>query len=117
MLFTRCTIFESNAVDHTAVARDFCGLRVGVNGHVVQALELVHQHRISLELIGKLNDRDVGHDAGQIDGRFNTGVATANDGRTLAFEQGTIAMRAIGYAFVFVLLLARHIDIAPARAG
>ena len=115
VFFTRRAIFKTNAVHHTAVACNFGCLRIGVNGHVVQALEFVHQDCIGFELVGKFYDRDVGHNAGQVDGGFNARVATANDGRAFPFEQGAIAVRAIRHTLVFVLLLARHIDIAPAR--
>ena len=71
VLFSRSAVFESNAIHHTAITRDLGSLRIGVNGHIVQALELVHQHSVCFELIGKLNDGNVGHNAGQIDGRFN----------------------------------------------
>ena len=117
LLLARCTFFKANAIDHTAVTCNFGGLSVGVHGHVGQAVELVDQHGIGFELIGKFNDGDMRHDACQIDGGFYARVTPANDGRAFAFEQGAIAMRAIGHAFVFVFLLARYIDIAPARAS
>src|SRR3546814_10829094 len=48
---------------------------------------------------------------------FNTGVATANNCHTLALEQRTIAVRAVGHTVVAVFALAGHVDFAPARAG
>lgn len=50
---------------------DFGGLRVGVDGDVGQALELVHQHCVGLELVGKLDEGDVGHHTGQVNGCFH----------------------------------------------
>ena len=88
-----------------------------MHGHVRQAFELVDQHGIGLELIGKFNDGDMRHNACQIDGCFNARIATTNHSGAFAFEQRTIAMRAIGHAFVFVFLLAGHIDIAPSGSG
>ena len=115
MVFFTCgAVFEANAIDHTTVSRNFSGLGVGVNGHVVQAFEFVHQHRIGFELIRKLNDRDVRHDACQVNGGFNTRVATPNDSCSLAFEQRTIAVRAVSHTFVFVGLLSWHVHVAPA---
>ena len=88
-----------------------------MHGHVRQAFELVDQHGIRFELVGKFNHGDMRHNACQIDGGFNARVTPANDGSAFAFEQGAIAMRAIGHAFVFVFLLAGHIDIAPSGSG
>src|SRR3546814_13754714 len=48
---------------------------------------------------------------------FNTGVATANNCHTLALEQRTIAVRAVGHTVVAVFALAGRVDFAPARAG
>ncbi len=56
-------------------------------------------------------------DTGQVDGRFNARVTTANHRYTLAFEQRTIAVRAEAHAFGFVFLLARYTHFTPAGAG
>jgi hypothetical protein len=56
-------------------------------------------------------------DAGQIDGGLDAGVATADHGHALAFEQRAVAVRTVGDAPVAVLVLAGHADLPPARAG
>ena len=117
VLFACCAIFVAHTVHHTAITRNFGGLCMRVNGHVVQALKFVNQYSIGLQLIGKFNDRYVSHNACQINGGLNARIAAANDGRALALEQRTIAMRAVSDTFIFVFLLARYIDIAPARTG
>ena len=52
--------------------------------------------------------------AGQINGCFNAGVAAADDGHALTFEQWAIAVWAVGHALTAVLLLAGYIQFAPA---
>ena len=107
----------AQAVDLLAVTGDLGGLRIGHDGRVRQALQLAHQHGIGLQLAGEFQQRDVAHEAGQVDGRFHTRVATADHGHALALEQRAIAVRAIGHALVLVFLLARHVHVAPAGAG
>jgi hypothetical protein len=80
-------------------------------------LQLFHQHGVGLEFGHELNHGHMAHHTGQVDGGFHTGVATANHGHVFALEQGAVAVRAVGHAFVFVLGLAGHVHIAPARAG
>src|SRR3546814_5667235 len=53
--------------------------------------------------------------AGQIDGRFNAGVASADDRHALALVQRAVAVRAIRHAVITVLALARHVDFTPTR--
>ena len=110
-------VLETHAVDFTLRTGNLRRLGVGVDGDVGQALELVHQHRVRLELVGKLHQRYVGHDAGQVNGSLYARVAATDHRRALALEQGAVAMRAIGHTLVFVLGFAGHIDIAPARAS
>ena len=57
----------------------------------------------------------MGHHTRQIDGGLDARVAPTNHGHTFAFEQRAIAMRAVRHAFVFVLLFAGHVHIAPTR--
>ena len=64
-------VFVAQAIDLATFARDFGGLRVGVDGHVGQAFQLVDQHGIGLELVGKLNQGHVLNQTGQIDGGFH----------------------------------------------
>ncbi|MNT05341.1 hypothetical protein D3C72_1399560 [compost metagenome] len=59
----------------------------------------------------------MGHDTGQVDGRFDAGVAATNHRHALALEQRTVAVRAVRHAFVAVFLLARHVHFTPARTG
>ncbi|MNM67243.1 hypothetical protein D3C81_787670 [compost metagenome] len=56
-------------------------------------------------------------DAGQVNGRFDTGVATAHHRHALALEQRAIAVRAVRHALVAVLVLARDVHLPPACAG
>jgi len=59
----------------------------------------------------------VGNHAGQINRRFNAGVATTNHRHTLALEQRAIAVRAVGNTAAAVFLLAGDVHFAPAGAG
>ena len=65
----------------------------------------------------KLNQRDMADQTCQVNGRFNARVAPANHRHALALEQRAVAMRAVSHALVLVLVLAGHVDVAPARAG
>ena len=115
-LFRRA-VLVGQAGDLLAVAVDLGGLGVEDDGHIGQALELLLQHGIGLELAGELQQRHAAHDAGQVDGRFHARVAAADDGHILALEQRSVAVRAVGHALGAVLVLARHVHVAPARAG
>ena len=59
----------------------------------------------------------MGDDAGQVDRRFDAGVAAADHGNPLALEQRTVAMRAEADALGLVFLLAGHVHFTPAGAG
>ncbi|MCY1434681.1 hypothetical protein D9M71_507480 [compost metagenome] len=59
----------------------------------------------------------MGNDARQVNGRFHTGVTTADHCNPLALEQRPITVRAVGYATVAVFLFARHVHFAPPRTG
>jgi hypothetical protein len=107
----------AQAVDLAAVAGDLGGLRVGCDGHIGQALELAHQHRIGRSSVAELDQRHVLDDAGQVNGRFYPRVAAADHRHPLALEQRAVAVRAVGHALVLVLGLAGHVEVAPARAG
>ena len=69
--FVGGAIFEFQAIDLLPVAGDFSRLGVGVDAHVGQTLELGHQHRVRFQLVGKLDERDMRHDACQVDGCFH----------------------------------------------
>ncbi len=84
---------------------------------VLQALELALQHGVGAQLRVELDQRDMAHDAGQVDRRFDARVATADDRDALALEQRAVAVRAVGHALVLELVLAGHVDVAPARAS
>ena len=117
VLHTCHAVLVFEAIDLALGAGDLSSLGIGVHRDVGQAVELVDQHSVGLELVGKFHHRHVGHDAGQVNGGFNARVTTTNHRRLLTLEQRAIAMRAIGYTLVFVLGFAGHIYIAPARAG
>ena len=119
---TRCVVaaravLVAQAVDLLAVAGDLGGLRVRVHRHVRQAVQLVDQHRVGRSCVVELDQRHVLDDAGQVDRRLDAGVAAADHRDALALEQRAVAVRAVGHALVPVLLLAGHVDVAPARAG
>ena len=99
------------------VAFDFGRLRVGDHRHVGHAVQFAGQHCVGAQRFVKLNQCDVADQTGQVNGRLNTRVAAANHRHMLAFEQGAVAMWAIGHAFVFKLALAGHVDVFPARTG
>ena len=65
----------------------------------------------------ELDQRDVGDDAGEVDGGLDAGVAAADHRDALALEQRAVAVRAVGDALVAVLVLAGHVHLAPAGAG
>src|SRR5690606_40626507 len=68
-----------------------------------QAAQLALQHFVGTQGIGKLDQRDVLHNAGQVDGSFDTRVAAANDRHSLALKERAVAVRAVGYTGVAVL--------------
>jgi len=98
-------------------ARDFGGLRALDDGDVGQAVELLLQHRVGTQVVGKLEQRDMGHHTGEVDRGLDTGVAPADHGDALALEQRAVAVRAVGHALAAEFLLAGHVHLAPARAG
>jgi hypothetical protein len=71
---------NDQAVDLLPIAGDFGGLCAGVDADVGQAPELVHQHGVGFQLGIELQQRDVLDDAGQVDGRFDAGIAAADHG-------------------------------------
>src|SRR5690606_5154090 len=81
------------------------------------AAQLALQDFVGTQGIGKLDQRDVLHNAGQVDGSFDTRVAAANDRHSLALKERAVAVRAVGYTGVAVLTFARHVHLAPAGAG
>jgi len=64
-----------------------------------------------------LNERDLRDHTREVDCGFYTRIATSYHCNTFALKQWAIAVRAIGYAFIAILLLAWHIEFAPARTG
>ena len=63
VLHTGGAVFVFQAIDLAISASDFGGLRVGVDGDVRQAFELIDQHGVGLELVCKLNHGHVADDA------------------------------------------------------
>ena len=55
--------------------------------------------------------------AGEVDRGFHARVAAADDGDALAFEERSVAVRAVGDAAVAVLGFTGDADVAPAGAG
>src|SRR5690606_7978176 len=111
------TVFVRKPRHLLAIAVDFGGLRRLDNRDVVQAKQLALQHGVCTQRIAELYECDVLHQAGEINRGFDTGVAPADYRHSLALEQRPVAMRAVCHALVTVFLLARHIDLAPARAS
>ena len=85
--------------------------------HVLQAFQLADQHRIGSQLVTEFEQRHMTDDAGEVDRRLDTRVTATDHRHPLALEQWAVAVRAVGHTLVAVLLLARHVDFAPARAG
>ena len=99
------------------VADDLRGQRAGDHVDVRQAAQLPLQHLVGPQRGVELDERDVGDDAGQVDGGLDPGVAAADDGHGLALEEGPVAVGAVGDALVAVLVLAGDAHLAPAGAG
>ncbi len=111
------TVLVAQAGHAVAVALHLGGLRVEDHIHVRQAAQLALQHGVGLQFASELQHGDVGHHAGQVDRGLHTGVAAADHRHALALEKRAIAVRAIGHALGAVLLLARHVHVAPACTG
>src|SRR5882757_281280 len=110
-------ILVDEPVHALAVPGHFGGLRAGDDRHVGQALQLDLEDRVGAQLRVELDQSDVADESGEIDSGLDARVAAADDGDSLALEQGTVAMRTVGDAAVAVFALARHVDFAPARPG
>ena len=82
-----------------------------------QRVQLVLQHGVGAQLAVELDQRHMGDDAGEVDGRLDAGIAAADHRHALALEQRAVAMRAIGHALVAIFGLAGHVHLPPARAG
>src|SRR5690606_565283 len=117
LLFARRTVLVHQTVDLAVGAGHFGGLRVGDDLDVGQAVELLLQHRVRLQLRGELEHHHRADDAGQVDRGFHAGVAAADHRHRLALEQGAVAVRAVGHAVTAIFAFARHAELAPARAG
>ena len=61
----------TQAVDLLTIPGDFQSLGLGQDGDIGQAAQFAHQHGIGFELLTKLHQGDVRHDARQIDGGFH----------------------------------------------
>src|SRR5580658_827729 len=73
--------------DHAlAVPQNLAGLRPRDDGGVGQSAQFVLQYRIGAKLCIVLDERDVADEPGKIDGRFDPGIAAADDRDPLALE-------------------------------
>src|SRR3546814_18174584 len=59
----------------------------------------------------------MGDEAGEVDRGLDAAVAAADHRDALALVERAVAVRAIGDALVAIFVLARHAELAPARAG
>src|SRR5690606_18320489 len=114
--FPAVAVFVGQAIDFLAVAVDFGGLRRHDDVHVGQAAQFTLQHLVGAQGVAVFDQRDMRHQAREVDGRLDTGVSAADDRYALALEQGAVAVRAIGHAIVAILSFAGNVDFAPARA-
>ncbi|MNC15203.1 hypothetical protein D3C75_630090 [compost metagenome] len=102
---------------HLVVAGDFLGLHVLQHRHVGQAVKAFLEHLVRLQLRHKLQNRYMLHNPGQINGRFNAGVASADYGHMFAGKQRSVTVGAIGHTLVLELGFAGDTGVAPAGAG
>ncbi len=107
----------AQARDLLTVARDFGGLCTRVDGDIGQAEQFAHQHGVCLEGVSKLQHGHVLDHAGQVDGRFDPGVAATDHGHGLALEERPVTVRAVGHPFVAVRLFSGDVHLPPTCAG
>ena len=81
-------VLVDQARDLLAVALDLGGLRHLQHADVGQAVELALQHGVGTQVFAEFQQGHVGDDAGQVDGRFHAGVATADHRHALALNSG-----------------------------
>ncbi len=104
--------------DHLAAITDhFGGARAHDDVDIAHGASLLLQHFIGTQGVGELHHSHMLDDASQIDGRLDTGVTATDHSYSLALEEGTIAVRAVGHALGAVLKLARYVQITPAGTG
>ncbi|MNJ64420.1 hypothetical protein D3C77_603690 [compost metagenome] len=64
-------ILVAQAIDLLTVTQHFSGQRTGDHFHVWQTVQLALQHRIGAQLAVELDQRYLGDDTGQVNGRFD----------------------------------------------
>src|SRR5690606_32588785 len=103
---------------HLAVgAGDLGRLRVLHHRHVRHPVEPALQDRVGAQLPGELDQGRVAGDPGEVQRPPPPGLASADYRDALALVEGPSTVGAVRDAAVAVLLLARHVDVAPTRAG
>src|SRR3989442_1026336 len=107
----------AQSVNPGAVTSDLDRLRIRADVHVRQAFHLRDQDRVGLQLWRELDQGHVLDDTRQVDRRLDAGVSAADHRDTLALEERPVAVRAVSHTVTAVLLLARHVDVAPACTG
>ncbi len=104
--------------DHLAAITDhFGGASAHDNVDIAHGASLLLQHFIGTQGIGKFHYGDVFDDASQVDRCLDAGVTATDHRYSLALEEGTIAVRAVGHALGAVLELTRHVQVTPAGTG
>ena len=104
------------AGDPPAVSAHLRRLRAGHDADFGEARELPLEYRIGAQQGVVLDHGDVSHESGEVDRGLHAGIAAPDHRHALALEQRAVTMRTIGDALVAVFALARHVDLAPARA-
>ena len=117
-MFVRCgAAFISNADNLLPVAPNLSGPYAGQDFDIRKAAKFALEDLIGTELKVKFEQRDVRYDVCEVDRGFDAGIAAADDGDALAFEERTVAVRAVGDALVAIILLAGDAKLTPARTG
>ena len=95
----------------------------GLHSHVVDDLgvgrckEFLNEYFVCSKLTAALQQCDCAADCSQVDGGFNTGVASAYNHHILTLKKRAIAVRAVCDAFALIFLFSRNTELAPTSAG
>src|SRR5579871_5009135 len=94
----RLTVLVGECCDSCAIASDLSCLSAGDDLDVVQAAQLVNEHRIRAQLSIKLDQRDVADDTRQVNRCLDTGVTATDHSDRLTLKQRAVTVRAISHA-------------------
>ena len=99
------------------IARHFSGLRIENDIDIFQAADFILQDLVGFHFRRELQQGHMFYQTSQIDGRFNAGVTAADNRHAFTFKQRAVAVWAIGHPFGAVLILTRHVHVAPFCPG